>query len=71
MRNKRTRIIVMRFRKKGNHFQSGSTLSAEKYTEESLMGRKQTELLLSLLVYGLITGTHREKNTQHQYKCIC
>lgn len=46
--NKKERILLMRIR---NHFQSGSTLSAAKYTEKSLMGRKQTELL----VYGFIT----------------
>lgn len=71
--NKRERNVLMRFgkKKKGNHFQSGSTLSAAKYTEKSLMGRKQTELLFSLLLYGFITETHREKNTQRQYEFIC
>lgn len=51
--------------RRGNHFQSGSTSSAAKYTEKSLMGRKQTELLFSLLVYGFITGAHTERKTQN------
>lgn len=42
--------------KKGNHFHSGSTLSA---AEKSLIRWKQTDLL----VYGFITGAHAERNT--------